>query len=81
MMIPSTKRAAEVLISALAVGDVRIQTSFRTTLARTVAEAGSLRREELEALQAIAEGFETAAEPDKRAALEPTLRHLLARVL
>jgi len=58
-----------------------MQTSFRATLARTVAEAGTLRHEELEALRAIAEGFETIGAQDRKPMLEPTLRHLLARVL
>lgn len=72
------------LLAALTRGDTRIQTSFKRTLSRAVEESSSgntLRMEELEALAGLAEGFGQAVAPSRRRALEPTLRHLLARVL
>ncbi len=75
------------LLAALTRGDTRIQTSFKRTLSRAVEESSfgssgnTLRMEELEALAGLAEGFGQAVAPSRRRALEPTLRHLLARVL
>lgn len=72
------------LLAALTRGDTRIQTSFKRTLSRAVEESSpgnTLRMEALEALAGLAEGFGQAMAPSRRRALEPTLRHLLARVL
>ena len=72
------------LLEALRRGDTRIQTSFKRALSRALEESSpdnTLRMEELEALAGLAEGFGQTMAPSRRRALEPTLRHLLARVL
>lgn len=68
-------------------GGTRIESSFRRTLDQALQgdfcnqREDRLRREELEALAGLSEGLSRIADPGERAALEPTLRHLLARVL
>ena len=75
------------LLEALRRGDTRIQTSFKRTLSRALEESSlgspvnTLRMEEIEALAGLAEGFGRDVARSRRIALEPTLRHLLARVL
>ena len=56
-------------------------TAFRQTLDRAARRNHSRRSEELEALQGLLGAFVSTAEAGSRTALEPTLRHLLARVL
>lgn len=77
MTIPS-KPATELLVSALTAGSARIPASFRITLDRAHTRA---RSEELDALAGILEGLNGMSGPGAGKALEPTLRHLLARVL
>ncbi len=81
MTIPSTKPAAELLIAALAAGDARIQYSFRRTLDLAIHTGSRAQCEELDALAGILDGLDSIGEANTRAALEPTLRHLLTRVL
>ena len=75
------------LLEALRRGDTRIQTSFKRALSRALEESSlgspvnTLRMEELEALAGLAEGIGEDVARRRRIALEPTLRHLLARVL
>ena len=76
-----TPPAAESLIAALTSGDARTATAFRKTLDRAARWDRRGRNEEFEALQGLLAGFGSAAEAGSRTALEPTLRHLLARVL
>ena len=80
MTIPS-KPAPELLASALTAGNARIQVSFRETLDRASRTHNRARCEELDALAGILEGLNGISGPANRKALEPTLRHLLARVL
>jgi len=81
MTIPSTKPPSELLISALAGGDARIRCSFRKVLDRVLCKSIREEREALDALVGILEGLERLPDAEVRKALEPTLRHLLARVL
>jgi hypothetical protein len=81
MTIPSTKPTTEVLISALSAGDTHIRFSFRKTLDRARRTGNRARREELDALAGILDGLDGRSGPGAGKALEPTLRHLLARVL
>lgn len=72
--------SAQHLVSALVDGDVRLQASFRDALAHAMDASSSsdrLRTEELDALAGLAD----ASTPAQRVAMEPTLRHLLTRVL
>lgn len=77
MTIPS-KPATELLITALTAGDAQTQLSFRETLDRASHTRDNAQREELDALIGILDGM---GEAGAGKALEPTLRHLLARVL
>jgi hypothetical protein len=80
----SLPQPARQLLSALTNGDSRLSMSFQDTLTRAVAQNdrdNTLRTEELEALTALTEGVARAGTSSQRNALEPTLRHLLARVL
>jgi hypothetical protein len=81
MTIPSTQPATELLISALAAGDARILYSLRRTLVRASRSGCRARREELDALAGILDGLDRMGETGAGKMLEPTLRHLLARVL
>ncbi|MDA0203969.1 MAG: hypothetical protein O3A53_01195 [Acidobacteria bacterium] len=76
-----TPPTAELLVAALTSGDTRMATAFRQTLDRAARRNHSRRSEELEALQGLLGAFVSTAEAGSRTALEPTLRHLLARVL
>ena len=80
MTIPPNP-APVLLASALNAGNARIPSSFRETLDRASRSHNSARREELDALAGILEGLNRVSGPSKGKALEPTLRHLLARVL
>ena len=81
MTISSTKPTTELLISALTAGDVRIQYSFRRALDRATQYGDRTRREELDALTGLLDGLGRMGETEAPKGLEPTLRHLLARVL
>jgi hypothetical protein len=81
MTIPSKQPPTELLISALSAGDARIQLSFRRTLDRASRARNHARREELDALAGILDGLNGMSGTSAGKALEPTLRHLLARVL
>ena len=81
MTITSTKPTTELLISALTAGDARIQYSLRRALDRAARRDRRGRSEEFEALQGLLGGFGSTPEAGVLTALEPTLRHLLARVL
>jgi hypothetical protein len=77
MTIPATIPTTELLISALTAGDSRIEYSFRRTLRRASLHGSRTRREELDALAGILDGLGRVGAKT----LEPTLRHLLTRVL
>jgi hypothetical protein len=76
-----TTPAPEHLAAALMSGDSRIAAAFRKTLDRAAWQHKSERHEEFEAIKGILGAFGRTAEAGSRKALEPTLRHLLARVL
>jgi hypothetical protein len=76
-----TPPAAELLVAALTSGDQRMTSAFRQTLEGAARRDRHGRNEELEALQGLLGAFGGPAEAGSRTALEPTLRHLLARVL
>lgn len=80
MTIPP-KPAPALLASALTAGNSRIQGSFRETLDRASRTQDRARSEELDALAGILEGLNGISGPANGKALEPTLRHLLTRVL
>ncbi len=80
MTIPS-KPAPELLAAPLTTGNARTQCSFREALDRASCTQNRARLEELDALAGILEGLNRMSGPSKGKALEPTLRHLLTRVL
>ena len=81
MTIPSMQPETELLIATLSAGNSRIQYSFHSTLDRASRNSSSARREELDALAGLLDGLDGMSEAGAGKALEPTLRHLLARVL
>lgn len=82
MTIPPMQPETELLIATLSAGDSRMQYSFRSTLDRASRNSSRARREELDALAGLLDGLDgEMSEAGAGKALEPTLRHLLARVL
>lgn len=76
-----TPPAAELLVTALTSGDTRMAAAFQRTLDRTAWRHNSGRNEGVEALKGLLGAFVNAGTADSHKVLEPTLRHLLARVL